>query len=215
MRRMAWTSAPCSTPSRSSTPLVVGHSMGGMVALQLAHDTPADELRRRVAGHGARVDHRPAPSPRCPGYGRRGAPGRPGLGPGPARSPTGGGAQALASQDLRWWLTRLGFGADAPPAQVRFVEGLHLATPPRTLADLLPSLALFDLSTWLGSPRPPRARRGRVPRPAHRRRATPGARRPRCPRPELVELPRCGHMPMLERRREFSRLIDEFAAKIA
>ena len=34
------------------------------------------------------------------------------------------------------------------------------------------------------------------------------------PRAELVELPRCGHMPMIERRREFARLLDEFAAKI-
>ena len=31
---------------------------------------------------------------------------------------------------------------------------------------------------------------------------------------QLVELPRCGHMPMLERRREFSRLLDEFASKV-
>jgi pimeloyl-ACP methyl ester carboxylesterase len=29
-----------------------------------------------------------------------------------------------------------------------------------------------------------------------------------------VELPRCGHMPMLERRHEFARLIEEFAVKI-
>jgi pimeloyl-ACP methyl ester carboxylesterase len=34
------------------------------------------------------------------------------------------------------------------------------------------------------------------------------------PRAELVELPRCGHMPMLERRREFGRLVDEFSAKV-
>jgi pimeloyl-ACP methyl ester carboxylesterase len=31
---------------------------------------------------------------------------------------------------------------------------------------------------------------------------------------ELVELPRCGHMPMVERRREFARLLEEFAAKL-
>ena len=109
---------------------------------------------------------------------------------------------------------RSGFGADAPPAQVRFVEGLHLATPSRTVAELLPSLALFDLSAWLGtldlpvlvvvgSPRPPHPA---PPGPAHGRRA---ARTP-----QLVELPRCGHMPMLERRHEFARLLDEFAAKI-
>ncbi|HTZ07618.1 MAG TPA: alpha/beta fold hydrolase, partial [Acidimicrobiales bacterium] len=34
------------------------------------------------------------------------------------------------------------------------------------------------------------------------------------PDSRLAELARCGHMPMLERRHEFARLLEEFAAKI-
>ena len=121
--------------------------------------------------------------------------------------------RTIASQDVRWWLTRLGFGADAPPPQVRFVEGLHLATPPSTVSGLLASLALFDLSAWLGSMDLPVlvvvGSHDRLTPPRHAWRTAEAL-----PHAELVELPRCGHMPMIERRREFARLIDEFAAKV-
>ncbi len=123
------------------------------------------------------------------------------------------GVSALASQDLRWWLTRLGFGADAPPAQVRFVEGMHLATPSATVSALLPALALFDLSKWLGSLELPVlivvGSHDRLTPPRHALRTAAAL-----PQSELVELPRCGHMPMIERQHEFARLIEEFAAKI-
>ncbi len=129
--------------------LVVGHSMGGMVALQLAHDTPTEELHRRVAGM-ALVSTTGGPFSRAPGFGGAARL----AGPVSARAlglADRWGVRTVASQDLRWWLTRVGFGAEAPPAQVRFVEGLHLATSPHTVAELLPALALFDLSKWLGS----------------------------------------------------------------
>jgi pimeloyl-ACP methyl ester carboxylesterase len=191
--------------------LVVGHSMGGMVALQLAHDYAHDELHRRMAGL-ALVSTTGGPFSRLPGFG------------GMARlaGPVSGRAIGLAdrwavrtlgSQDLRWWLTRVGFGAEAPPAQVRFVEGLHLSTPPSTVAELLPSLALFDLSSWLGTLDLPVlvvvGSHDRLTPPRHALRTAAAL-----PHSQLVELPRCGHMPMIERRREFARLIDEFAAKI-
>ncbi len=124
------------------------------------------------------------------------------------------GVRTLASPDLRWWLTRVGFGAEAPPAQVRFVEGLHLSTSPATVAELIPALALFDLSKWLGSIDLPAlvvvGSNDRLTPPRHALRTAAAL-----PRSELVELPRCGHMPMIERRREFARLLEEFAAKIA
>ena len=190
--------------------VVVGHSMGGMVALQLAHDTPARELRRLVRGL-ALVSTTGGPFSRLPGFG------------GMARL-SGAvsaraldladrvGARAVGSEDLRWWLTRVGFGADAPAAQVRFVEELHMATPAATLGALLPSLALFDLSGWLGTLDLPAlvvvGTHDRLTPPRHGQRTAAAL-----PRAELVELPRCGHMPMLERRREFSRLVEEFSAK--
>lgn len=191
--------------------LVVGHSMGGMVALQLAHDTPADTLHRRVGGM-ALVSTTGGPFARVPGFGPMARL----AGPVSARAmglADRWGVRTVASQDLRWWLTRVGFGAEAPPVQVRFVEGLHLATPPSTVAELLPALALFDLSKWLGSLDLPVlvvvGSNDRLTPPRHALRTAAAL-----PHSELVELPRCGHMPMIERRREFARLIEEFAVKI-
>lgn len=191
--------------------LVVGHSMGGMVALQLAHDTPEPALHRVVAGL-ALVSTTAGPFSRVPGYGGMARL----AGPVSARAmglADRWGVRTLASPDARWWLTRLGFGAEAPAAQVRFVEGLHLATAPRTVSELLPALALFDLSTWLGSLEQPVlvvvGSRDHLTPPRHAQRTAAAL-----PRSELVELPRCGHMPMIERRFEFTRLIEEFAAKI-
>jgi pimeloyl-ACP methyl ester carboxylesterase len=191
--------------------VVVGHSMGGMVALQLAHDLPAAELQRRVAGL-VLVSTTGGPFSRLPGFGGMARV----AGPVSARAVNLAdrwGVRTVASPDVRWWLTRVGFGADAPPPQVRFVEGLHLATSSRTLSELIPSLALFDLSGWLGSLELPVlvvvGTHDRLTPPRHALR-TAGA----LPHSQLVELPRCGHMPMLERRHEFARLVEEFSAKI-
>jgi pimeloyl-ACP methyl ester carboxylesterase len=191
--------------------VVVGHSMGGMVALQLVHDQPAAEVRRRIAGL-VLVSTTAGPFSRLPGFNGavRVA--------GPVSARAIGladrlGARLAPSQDLRWWLTRMGFGADAPASLIQFVEGLQLATPAATLTALLPSLAVFDLSRWIGSIDLPVlvlvGSHDHLTPPRHAWR-TAGA----LPRAELVELPRCGHMPMLERRREFGRLLDEFAAKV-
>ena len=191
--------------------VVVGHSMGGMVALQLVHDGPTAFVRRRVAGL-ALVSTTGGPFSRLPGFGGMARL----AGPVSARAmhlADRWGVRTIASEDVRWWLTRLGFGADAPPPQVRFVEGLHLATPPSTMSSLLASLALFDLSAWLGGLDLPVlvvvGSHDRLTPPRHAWRTAEAL-----PHAQLVELPRCGHMPMIERRREFARLIDEFAAKV-
>ncbi|HUI05307.1 MAG TPA: alpha/beta hydrolase, partial [Acidimicrobiales bacterium] len=190
--------------------VVVGHSMGGMVALQLVHDSPAAFVRRRVAGL-ALVSTTGGPFSRMPGFGGMARL----AGPVSARAmhlADRWGVRTIASEDLRWWLTRMGFGADAPPSQVRFVESLHLATAPSTMASLLASLALFDLSAWLGQLDLPVlvvvGSHDRLTPPRHAWRTAEAL-----PQAQLVELPRCGHMPMIERRREFARLVDEFAAK--
>jgi pimeloyl-ACP methyl ester carboxylesterase len=191
--------------------VVVGHSMGGMVALQLAADLPVAERRRRVAGM-VLVSTMAGPFPTVPGWG--------GViratGPATARSVLMAeriGAKALPWRDLRWWVVRLGFGPDAPAAQVQFIEAMHRGTPGRTLGNLIPSLAVYDQSGILGSLDLPVL----VVVGSHDRLTPPRlARRMAAALPEaqLVELPRCGHVPMLERRHEFSRLVDEFAAKI-
>lgn len=191
--------------------VVVGHSMGGMVAMQLIHDLAPADVRRRIAGL-VLVSTTAGPFSRVPGFTALAHV----AAPASARAVGWAdrfGARLAPSQDLRWWLTRLGFGADPPAAQVQFVEGLHLATPASTLTALLPSLARFDLSRSIGSTDVPVlilvGSHDHLTPPRHAWR-TAGA----LPRAEVVELPRCGHMPMLERRREFGRLIEEFAAKV-
>jgi len=192
--------------------VVVGHSMGGMVALCLALDLPAAGRRRLMAGL-VLVSTTAGPFATFPGF--TGAVRA--VGPVTARAALLGerfGSRALPWRDLRWWLVRLGFGADAPPAQVGFVETLHRAAPGRTLTDLVPSLAAFDLSGRLGQLDLPVL----VVVGSHDKLTAPRlARRMADALPEatLVELPRAGHFPMLERRHEFSRLVDEFTAKLS
>jgi pimeloyl-ACP methyl ester carboxylesterase len=190
--------------------VVVGHSMGGMVALQLAADLPVAE-RRRVAGM-VLVSTTAGPFATLPGWAGVAR----ATGPATARSLLVAeriGAKALPWRDLRWWVVRLGFGPDAPAAQVRFIEAMHRGNPARTLTDLIPSLAVYDQSGTLGSLDLPVL----VVVGSHDRLTPPRLSRRMAaalPEAQLVELPRCGHVPMLERRHEFSRLIDEFAAKI-
>ena len=148
--------------------LVVGHSMGGMVALQLAHDTPgADDCagawRRMVL-----VSTTAGPFTRLPGFGGVArawpVPSR----PAPWAWPTGGGCAPLASQDVRWWLTRVGLRGRRP-ARPRSASSRGSTWPRRrrTVAELLPALALFDLSKWLGTLDLPVLVVVGIPRPPH------------------------------------------------
>jgi pimeloyl-ACP methyl ester carboxylesterase len=191
--------------------LLVGHSMGGMTALQLALDVPTLALRRRVAGL-ALVSTTAGPFsslPRWPTVARFGGK----VSSRVVLAAERYGARSLPSRDLRWWVSRLGFGADAAPAQVQFVERMHVSSSSRVFGELLPSLAAFDISDRLHEIDLPAlvvvGTHDRVIGPVHARRLADGLARA-----ELVELPRCGHQPMLERRNEFSRLIDEFSAKL-
>ncbi|MHB8680798.1 MAG: alpha/beta fold hydrolase [Acidimicrobiales bacterium] len=190
--------------------LLVGHSMGGMVALQLLHDLPEDERHRRI-GALALVSTTAGPFVSVPGWSSFTKLTAPVSARALLLAERVGGS-ALPSADVRWWVTRLGFGPEPVPAQVAFVSAMHHATPPGTLAELLPSLAVFDLSAGLEDVDVPTlvvvGSRDRLtpPRLAERMAAV-------LPQAQLVELPRCGHMPMLERRNEFSHLLEEFSAK--
>ena len=192
--------------------LVVGHSMGGMVALRVVHDLPAADRRRRVDGL-AVVSSAAGPFLSAPGSTTAS---RVVL---PAWSQLVLAADRIGMwsrpvRDLRWWATRLSFGAEANPAQVRFTEELSRPVSASTFAGLLPDLVAFDLSGGLADIEVPVlvvvGSRDRLTPPRYAR-AMAGA----LPQAQLVELPRCGHTPMLERRHEFSRLLDEFSAKLA
>ena len=191
--------------------LLVGHSMGGMVALQVAHDMPPDERHQLLSGV-AVVSSAAGPFFTVPGsthVAKVGLPAWSQLLLAAERI----GVWALPAEDLRWWLTRLSFGPEPNPAQVRFVEQLHHTVAASTLAQLLPSVATFDLSAEVADIDVPVlvvvGSKDRLTPPRHAR-----ALASALPRAELVELPRAGHTPMLERRREFSRLLEEFCAKV-
>ena len=175
--------------------LVVGHSMGGMVALQLAHDTP----RRRAAPPRGRAwcssPPPPAPSRACPGSGAWSAPGRAGLGPRRGAGRPVGACAPWRRRTCAGGSPGSGSGPTPPPAQVRFVEGLHLATPSRDRGRPAPVAGPLRPVGLARVPRPPRARRGRIPRPAHRRPATPCAPPPRCPTPSWSSCPAAGTCP--------------------
>jgi pimeloyl-ACP methyl ester carboxylesterase len=190
--------------------LLVGHSMGGMVALQAAHDAgPA--LARRVGGL-ALVSTTAGPVVGVPGWNHWARWSSPASSRGLLLAERAGVA-LLPTRDLRWWASRFGFGAEAPPAQVRFVEELITATPSSTLAGLMASVATFDLSRALPTlDLPSLVIVGSHDHLTPVRHAERLARA--LPRAELVELARSGHVPMLERRYEFSRLLSEFAAKL-
>lgn len=191
--------------------LLAGHSMGGMVALQLVQDLRRDERHARFEAL-AVVSSAAGPFVKLPGWkslARAGMPVWSRL----LLAAEGVGARAAPARDLRWWAVRMGFGADAVAAQVRFVERIQQATPAGSMAALLPLLAGVDLSARLADVEVPAlVVAGDHDRliPSRYTRSLAHA----LPHGQLVELPRCGHMPMLERRREFSRLLDEFCAKL-
>jgi pimeloyl-ACP methyl ester carboxylesterase len=191
--------------------LVVGHSMGGMTALQLAVDTPPEVLSTRVRGL-ALVSTTAGPfvgARRAPAMGRRSSAAM-------SRAVLAAdrkGVHGLPWRDLRWWVSRMGFGADAPAAQIQFVVGMHTSGSARVFGELIPSLAAYDVSDRIDRIELPAlviaGSHDRVLPLRHARHLAASL-----PRAELVELPRCGHQPMLERRNEFNRLLDEFSAKL-
>ena len=190
--------------------LLVGHSMGGMVALELVHSLGPVWCARHLRGL-VLVDTTAGPvSGSAPSFVAR-------IGSRVAGPLTGAvdrlSTSRLRSDDVRWWISRMGFGPEAVPAQVQFVERLHHALGPGMLRQLVPSLTLFDRWAALFTIELPTLV---VVGSRDRLTGTDQARRmaDRLPHAQSVELPRCGHMPMRERRREFSHLLEEFAAKL-
>lgn len=192
--------------------VLVGHSMGGMVALQLLVDADPDWRERRVAGL-ALVDTSAAPTAGWPGGGRLQGPVS-ALGARAVLLAQRFGAAAIPSADVRWWAARGAFGPDPDPVQVAMTDELAEATPMTTLAHLLPVLARFDLADRLVEVDLPAlvvvGTHDHLTPLSHARRLAEGL-----PRAELVELPRAGHMPMLERPRELARLLEDLAATVA
>jgi len=188
--------------------VLVGHSLGGMTALQLVLDAEPAWLARRLAAL-ALVDTSAEPL-----AGVRGAR----LTRGPLTASLSrvlllaerAGLAAVPSTDLGWWAARGAFGADPDPCHVAFTESIGHATPLATVAGLLGPLASFDVADRLGAIELPTlvvvGTHDHLTPPRHARRLADGI-----PHAELVELPRAGHMPMLERPGELARLLTDLA----
>ncbi|MHB1719084.1 MAG: alpha/beta fold hydrolase [Acidimicrobiales bacterium] len=212
MRRLAADVAAVIGALDLDTVIVVGHSMGGMVTLQLAHDAP-DELRSKIAGL-ALVATTAGPLAPLPGWTR--AVGM--IEPLARRSVLAMGRRSdghlLRQGDAGYWASRIAFGPSPSVAQVRYAESMITEMDAGSMADLLGALAGFNLSGNLAEIETPSlvvvGTHDRLTPPGHARRLVASL-----PDAEMVDLARCGHMVMLERPRELDRLLGEFAGKLA
>jgi non-heme chloroperoxidase len=170
--------------------VLVGHSMGAMIAQLLASSRP-DELARRVrrlvlvATSAGPIVASPL-APFVTAVGKRALSGAERRGQGPL------------PKSATVWASRLAFGVSPSPADVELLGAMLDAMSPGALAGLLPHLLTFDVRDRLGSIAlpvhvvvgtrdlltPPRTARAIVER---------------VPQAGLTVLPGCGHMVMLER----------------
>jgi pimeloyl-ACP methyl ester carboxylesterase len=186
--------------------------MGGMVAMQAIAGLSSEERHRRLSGL-VLTSTTTGPFVEIPGWDLFAALGAP-TALRAIRASVRSGRGAIPKGDIRWWASRLGFGAEAPPAQVKFLEAMLADAAPQTMEGLLEPLARVNLAPLLQSVDLPTlvmvGTHDRLTPPWHARRLET-----RLPEARLVELARCGHMPMLERRREFDRLVEEHARKVS
>jgi pimeloyl-ACP methyl ester carboxylesterase len=192
---------------------LVGHSMGGMVALLLLGSDPelaagAGRIRSLVlAGTSANASrHRGVP-----GLGDVMAAAQPLL-----SSVSGLAARlpgpTLPANDLAFLLARFTFGEVSSPQQVAFTGKLTSEVPVRVSAGLILEILRFDAEAVLPGIRLPTTVVvgdhdvvTPLPHAEYLAEHIPGA--------ELVVLPGCGHMLMLERPDELNRVITERAGR--
>ncbi len=190
--------------------VVVGHSMGGMVALHSVINHP-DEFKKHVKGL-ALVATSGGPLSRVPGllavaellqpglryrFNRFEARGRPVLPPG----------------ELSYWLARVSLGRRPSRRHVALTAQMVADVSPATLSGLLGAVLSFDLSRHLGD----------VDLPAlvavgTNDRLTPAwmahGLEKGLNQAELKEFDGAGHMLMLERHEELSQALDSFATSL-
>jgi pimeloyl-ACP methyl ester carboxylesterase len=191
--------------------VAVGHSMGGMILLQLLAAHP------EVVTSGAISAIALVATSASPIMGN-GVPAAgaelvraltPAAGRGHVRA-TAGGTRVQPPGDLAAAYTRLAFGAHASPTHVELVRAMSSAVPPDVLAELLVTLVKLDVRPALAAIKAPAlvvvGSRDLLTPAWHARYLANNI-----PVAELVVLPGCGHMVMFERRDELARLLIDFA----
>lgn len=191
--------------------VLVGHSMGGMVAQLLALRRPT-ELARRI---GALVLVATAAGPMVPTP--LGATLATGMAAGAGRNLRAAerrGRGLLPQQDLAAWGTRVSFGARPDPYDLELVRSMITSMSPAAMAELMGPLLSFDVHRRLGAIGLPTVvvvgSRDLLTPPRFARVMASGI-----PGAELVTYPGCGHMVMLERADEFNALLTRVAAGVA
>jgi pimeloyl-ACP methyl ester carboxylesterase len=194
--------------------ILVGHSMGGMAIMALAHQRP-EWFGSRITGaalistSAGGLDH--------VSFGLPGAPGRalqrlsPAIVATLARAPRLVERGRRAGSDIGFVVTRrLGFGRPVPDEYVDFTDEMLASTPIEVVADFFPDFAVHDKFQALGAlERIPTVVLGgsedAITPVTHTRRIAEAL-----PSAELVELPGVGHMTPLEAADE----VDEALAKL-
>ncbi|HET6794878.1 MAG TPA: alpha/beta hydrolase, partial [Acidimicrobiales bacterium] len=189
--------------------VLVGHSLGGMVALQMARDLP-EVMDRRVSAlmllSTSAGPLTPLPPPAWQRVVHLSEPAVRRVLEQAARRTE----RMATEEDFAFLAARVSFGRDPDPADVELARRLGHDSAPRVLADLWDSMLNIDLSEACVDLRLPAmvvvGSRDVLTPP---RMARAMARRIRGA--ELVVLPGCGHMPMLERRHDLACLVRTLA----
>ncbi|MHB8218959.1 MAG: alpha/beta fold hydrolase [Acidimicrobiales bacterium] len=190
--------------------VLVGHSMGGMVCQLMAVRHP-DVFHRHVGGL---VLVATAAGPLVPGLGGAAVAEilASGAGRGLRRAERRGRG-IFFSDDQGAWVTRASFGSRPAPADLELARSMIGAMSPGALAGLIGPLLAFDV----------RHRIHRIDRPTMivvgtRDVLTPPrmarAMHALIPGSDLVVIPGCGHMVMLERPEQLSALLERFSADL-
>jgi pimeloyl-ACP methyl ester carboxylesterase len=190
---------------------LVGHSMGGMVALRLLAD---DLVPGRMSGLGlVATSASPVHDSGIPGARAVAALAR------PVAARTGWltsrlSGNSLPGNDLALLATRMVFGDRPSPSQVALTATLSAAVPARVAADLLLDIAGFDdLAALARIDLPATVVVGTADLLTPRRHAE--AMAAGIAGAELIVLERCGHMVMLERRHELTAALRRLAERSA
>ena len=192
--------------------VLIGHSLGGMVALRMLAGLPASPAGNRVAALGL------VATSATPSAGR-GVPGMRALLA--ATQPLAGQTAWLASRlpghtlprsDVAFVLARMVFGASPSAANVELTREITSRIPLGVSAELLLEILRFDSEATLRHidlPTTIVVGTRDLMTPVRHARALAND----IASAELVELPGCGHMPMLERRRETDEVIRQLVGR--
>ncbi len=190
--------------------ILVGHSMGGMVAMEYAVSLATPKLDDRVTAL-AFTSTSADPLVRIPGLDVL-TTAVVSVAESALRLSSKRGRHIIPKGDLSYWSTRLAFGRSPDPAHVCLTERLVRSVPPAWAAELVSSLIKFDMAGKLDTISMPTyilvGSADVLTPPYYARRIAS-----RITGAQLHVLPGCGHMSMLERPIELAGMLRATASK--